>query len=87
MRTLTLLFSLVAISIGSSTISFAGEPRLYLIKGESTEALETAERSCAANSADRTKSCKVTCPAGKAAQCSGGNTDSMAAHEVECTCR
>lgn len=87
MRTLTLLFSLAAIAVGSSNISLAAYQGIQLAKGESTEASETELKTCAANSADRTKSCKVTCPAGKAAMCSGGNTDSMGPSDVECTCR
>lgn len=45
-------------------------------------------RTCSANSSDRTQSCSVTCPEGKTATCSGGNTtEGKGPSDVNCTCK
>lgn len=53
-------------------------------EGGETAAPPTGLRTCAANSADRTQSCNVTCPEGKAATCVGG---AQGAANVDCTCK
>ncbi len=44
-------------------------------------------RTCSANSADKTQSCSVTCPEGKTATCTGGNTEGKGPGDVNCTCK
>lgn len=44
-------------------------------------------RTCSANSADKTQSCSVTCPEGKTATCTGGNTEGKGPSDVNCTCK
>ena len=44
-------------------------------------------RTCSANSADKKQSCSVTCPEGKTATCTGGNTEGKDPSDVNCTCK
>ena len=53
-------------------------------EGGATAAPPAGLRTCAANSADRTQSCSVTCPEGKTATCVGG---AQGAANVDCTCK
>lgn len=44
-------------------------------------------KTCSANSADKSQSCSVTCPEGKTATCTGGNTEGKDPSDVNCTCK
>ena len=75
MRSVKVLLTITALTLGCSTLSFAAE--------EAAKPAASA-RSCSANSADRLQSCSVTCPEGKTATCVGG---AQGAKDVDCTCK
>jgi hypothetical protein len=76
MRSVKVLLTITALTLGCSTLSFAADaPK---------PAASAAARTCSANSADRLQSCSVTCPEGKTATCVGG---AQGAKDVDCTCK
>lgn len=74
MRGLLVIAATIAIASFSANFASAEEGR-------------TGLRTCSANSADRTQSCSVTCPEGKSATCTGGNTEGSGPSDVDCTCK
>jgi hypothetical protein len=76
MRSVKLLLTMTALTLGCSTLSFAAE--------DAPKPAAAALRTCSANSADRLQSCSVTCPEGKTATCVGG---AQGAKDVDCTCK
>lgn len=79
MRTIKVLLTITALTLGCSTLSFAAEDT----KPAPAPAAAPL-RTCSANSADRLQSCSVTCPEGKTATCVGG---AQGASDVDCTCK
>ena len=76
MRSVKVLLTITALTLGCSTLSFAADaPK---------PAAAAATRTCSANSADRLQSCSVSCPEGKTATCVGG---AQGAKDVDCTCK
>jgi len=77
-RSVKVLLTVTALTLGFSTTSFAAEDA-----AKPAPAAASA-RTCSANSADRLQSCSVTCPEGKTATCVGG---AQGAKDVDCTCK
>lgn len=78
MRSVKVLLTITALTLGCSTLSFAAED------AAKPAPAAASPRTCSANSADRLQSCSVTCPEGKTATCVGG---AQGAKDVDCTCK
>jgi hypothetical protein len=74
MRALLVLAASIAIASVSMNLAAAAEEKAGL-------------KTCSANSADKTQSCSVSCPEGKTATCTGGNTPDKGPSDVNCTCK